>query len=101
MINIKDFDSNLLKTDKKSYKNINIYYVGYITIKKIDDYKNINNVNSLHLIIDKVDRFIEKNGIKYLVFNSADKNKEVLKKYTEFWDGIKNEIKAINGGKIN
>ena len=60
MINIKDFDSNLLKTDKKSYKNINIYYVGYITIKKIDDYKNTNNVNSLHLIIDKVDRFIEK-----------------------------------------
>ena len=60
MINIKDFDSNLLKTDKRSYKNNNIYYVGYITIKKIDDYKNINNVNSLHLIIDKVDRFIEK-----------------------------------------
>ena len=42
---------------------------------------------------------MKKNGIKYLVFNSADKNKEVLKKYTEFWDGIKNEIKAINGGK--
>ena len=44
---------------------------------------------------------MKKNGIKYLVFNSADKNKEVLKKYTEFWDGIKNEIKAINGGKKN
>ena len=36
MINIKDFDSSLLKIDKKSYKNIAIYNIGYITIKKID-----------------------------------------------------------------
>ena len=35
MINIKDFDSNLLKIDKKSYQNIGIYYIGYITIKKL------------------------------------------------------------------
>ena len=41
MINIKDFDSNLLKIDKKSYKNIDIDYIGYITVKKIDDYENI------------------------------------------------------------
>ena len=33
MINIKNFDPNLLETDKKSYKNIDIYYIGYITIK--------------------------------------------------------------------
>ena len=38
MINIKKFDSNLLKIDKKSYKDIGIYNIGYITIKKIDDY---------------------------------------------------------------
>ena len=37
IINLKDFDPNLLKIDKKSYKNIDIYYIGYITIKKIDD----------------------------------------------------------------
>ena len=55
MINIKDFDSCLLKIDKKSYKNIDIYYIGYITIKKIDDYENIYSVNRLYLIIDKVD----------------------------------------------
>ena len=35
MINIKNFDSNLLKIEKKSYKNIDIYYIGYITIKKL------------------------------------------------------------------
>ena len=55
MINIEDFDSCLLKIDKKSYKNIDIYYIGYITIKKIDDYDNIYSVNPLYLIIDKVD----------------------------------------------
>ena len=41
MINIKTFDSNLLKIDKKSYKDIGIYNIGYITTKKIDDYENI------------------------------------------------------------
>ena len=44
MINIEDFDSNLLKIDKKSYKNINIYYIGYITIKDFD-YVKINSVS--------------------------------------------------------
>ena len=34
IIDLKDFDAKLLKTDKKSYKNIDIYYIGYITIKK-------------------------------------------------------------------
>ena len=43
MINIKDFDSNLLKIDKKSYKNIDIYYIGYITMKN-SDYVKINIV---------------------------------------------------------
>ena len=51
MINIRVFDSNLLKIDKKSYKNIDIYYIGYITIIKIDDYENIYSVNPLYLII--------------------------------------------------
>ena len=49
MINIKDFDPNLLKIDKKSSKNIDIYYIGYITIKKIDDHENIYSVNPLYL----------------------------------------------------
>ena len=37
----KTFDAGLLKTDKKSYKNIDIYYIGYITIKKMDDHERI------------------------------------------------------------
>ena len=35
MINIEDFDSNLLKIDKKLYKNIDVYYIGYIAIKSV------------------------------------------------------------------
>ena len=41
MINIKKLDSNLLKIDKKSYKDIGICNIGYITVKKIDDYEII------------------------------------------------------------
>ena len=52
MINITKFDSNLLKIDKKSYKDIGIYNIVYITIKKIDDYKNIYSINPLCLITD-------------------------------------------------
>ena len=37
MINLENFESNLLKIDKKHYKDIDFYYIGYITIKKIDD----------------------------------------------------------------
>ena len=100
MINNEEFDSNLLKIGKKTYKNIDIQYIGYITIKKIDDYENICSVNPLYLIINEVDGYIEeKNRSKYLVFDSTDENKEVLKKYTELWDRIKNEAEAIIGGK--
>ena len=41
----------------------------------------------------------ENNRNKYLNFESTCKNKEVLKKYTELWDGIKNKIETIKGGK--
>ena len=40
----------------------------------------------------------EKNGNKYLIFDSTDKNKELLKKYSDVWSGIKNKIKALNFG---
>ena len=59
MINIKNFDSNLLKIDKKLYKNIAIYYFGYITIEKIDDYENIYSVNPLYLIVNTANGHIE------------------------------------------
>ena len=66
MINIKNFHSNLLKIDKKPYKGDDIYYIGYITIKKIDDYENIHSINLLYLIIHyATGYFKEKYGEKY------------------------------------
>ena len=99
MINIKNVDWNLLKIDKKSYKNIDINYIGYITIKIISDYERINSVNPLCLIIDEVDGYIEENNEnKCLIFASTDKTQKVLKKCTEIRGGTKNLIKKINGG---
>ena len=97
MIDIKNFDPILLKIDRKSYKNIGIYNIGYITIKKIDDYENIYSVNPLYLTITHASGYIEEKGVnKYLVFDSTDENKELLKKYNDVFNGIRNKIKKIS-----
>ena len=49
IIDLENFDSSLLKLDKKSYKDIGIYNIGYITLKKIGDCKNIYSMNPLYL----------------------------------------------------
>ena len=70
IINVKNFDPNLLKIDKKSYKNIDIYYIGYITMKD-SDYVWINSVKPLYLIIGEVDGYIEEGiGNKYLILDT-------------------------------
>ena len=98
LISIKDFDSSLLKLDKKLFKNIAIYYIGYITKK--DEYK-INSMNPPYLVFDEIDAFIEeKEGNKYLNISLTDSNSEVLKKYAEVWSGIKDQIKKVNNGKL-
>ena len=64
---------------------------------KDSDYVKINSASPLYLIIDKADGYIEeKNGNKYLILTSTDKNKEVLAKYTELWGEIKNLIEKGN-----
>ena len=92
IINLKDFDPSLLKLDKKeSLLNIDIYYIGYNT-KKFE--YNINSVNPLYLLIRELDEFIEEiEGSKYLNIALTDSNEDVLMKYTEVWEGIKDQIK--------
>ena len=86
----------MLKIDKKLYKDIGIYNIGYITVKKIDDYENDYRVNPLYLIVAYASGYIEGKGVnKYLVFDSADENRELLKKYNDVFNGIKNKIKKI------
>ena len=77
-IDLKDFDAKLLKIDKKDYKDIDNYYVNYVTVKKIANCNNINSVNPLYLMIDEMIGYFEgKNGNKYLVLDDVDENKEV------------------------
>ena len=88
------FWPRLSKVDRKSYKDISIYNIGYITIKKIDDYENIYSVNPLYLIVSHAGGYIEDEGVnEYLIFDSTDKNKELLK--NAVWDGIRNKIKEL------
>ena len=92
----------MLKIDKKSYKNIGICNIGYITIKKIGDCEISYSVNPLYLNIDHASGYIEEKGVnKYLVFDSTDENKELLKKYNDVFNGIRDKIKEINSDECD
>ena len=102
MINIKNFELKLLKIGKKSYKDIGIYNIGFITVKKIDACENIYSINALYLLINHAIRYIEEKGVnEYLIFDSTDENKELLKKYNDVWNGIRDKIKEISSGECD
>ena len=93
MIDIRNFHSDLLKIDKKPYKDVDIYHIGYITIKKFSDCENIHSVNALYLIIHSATgHFKEKYGEKYLIIDSTEK-------YQKVFSEIKSEIERLNNGK--
>ena len=88
-IDLKDVDARLLKIDKKDYSEIDIFNIGYLTIKKIGDYNNINSEKPLYLMINEMIGYFEcnfiefrsveeKNENEYLVLDEIDENKEVL-----------------------
>ena len=92
IINIKNFDPNNIKIDKKSCKNIFIYYIGYLT--KDSKYVKINNVNPLYLIFIKVDGYFEEtNGNTYLTIVPTNESKEKRKKYEELWSKLRDLIR--------
>ena len=59
MINLKDFESNLLKIDKGHYKGITVYYTLYVTIKKVDDCESIYSANPFYLLVNHASGYIE------------------------------------------
>ena len=63
MIDLKFFDPNKIKIEQKSYKNILIYYIGYVTVKNLS-YIKINSINPLYFIIDKINGYIEESNRK-------------------------------------
>ena len=101
IINIDNFDARLLKIDKKSYKDINIYNIGYVTKKKIYDWI-LTAFNPLYLGITCANVYIEDKGInKYLIFNSTDENKELLKNYNDVFNGIRDKIREIHNNECD
>ena len=92
---MKNFDPNNIKIDEKSYKDILIYYIGYLTIKYLK-YVKINSVNPLYLIFNKVNDYYEEiNTSKYLALISTNESKEKIKKYEELWSKIRNLVSLI------
>ena len=97
IIDLKTFDSNNLKLDKKTYKDLDIFNIGYITIKKIGCGYDVNSVNPLYLRINNASGYIKEiNKDKYLIFDDTDENKELLKMYDDVFSGIMSKIKQID-----
>ena len=106
-INLEDFDAKLFKFGKKKYKEIDIYYIGYVTVKTITNCNNVNSAKPLYLMINEmIGHFEEKNGNKYLVLHNVNENKEVSKNMKKFGKVLKKKLKRLmvakklNMGKI-
>ena len=92
LINIKKFTINNLKPDKKGVLGNDVYYIGYVTKKP---HWHINSVNPLYLMINRINGHLEEvDGDKCLIISS--KNGDIMQKYQEVFDGIKEIIKKIN-----
>ena len=91
MINIKNFVPNSIK----SYKNIVIYYIGYVTIKD-SKYVKTNSINLLYLIFIKVNGYFEEiNRDKYLTLVPSNESKEKIKKCEKLWTKSRNLIRSL------
>ena len=96
IIHVEDFDPKLLKINRRESRvGVDIYYIGYITIKPEYD---INSVNPLYLVIrylighlDKIDGSDD----RYLVIDNVDSNKKVLDVFDKLWKEIKDEINDL------
>ena len=94
IINIKNFDPNNIKIDEKSYKDILIYYSGYV-IKDLK-YVKINSVNPIYLIFGKVYGYFEEiSRNKSLTLVSTNESTEMIKRYEELWSKIRDLIRSI------
>ena len=93
---LKFFDQSNIKIDEKSYKDILLYYIGYM-MKKDFKYLKINSVNPLYLIFNKVNGYFEEiNGSKYLMLVPTKESKKIIKKeYEELWSKIRDLIRSI------
>ena len=95
MTNINDFDPSLLNIDEVLFESneLIMYDIKYI--------QSLNSLNSLYLVFNNLDAYIEKSGEnRHLIFGSTEKNKFMLRIYTELWDEIKEQIELITDDKL-
>ena len=94
IIDLKTFDSKNLKLDKKKYKDLDIYNL-------YNDFHDVNIVNPLYLRIDNASGYIDEiNKDQYLVFDFRDKNKELLKRYDDIFNGVIDKIKKLDNDSL-
>ena len=97
IIDLKTFDSKNLKLDKKTNKDLDIYNIGCVTIKKTGDCYDVNSVNFLYLRIGNASRYIEETDEdKYLVFDVRDENKKWLKRYDNVFNGLIDKTRKVD-----
>ena len=100
LINALNFEPNNLKLDKKTWKDIDIYYIGYVDKNKPEGWR-VKSVNPLHLIISKVSCSVRKeNGIKYSKIETSH-SETALNKWNQVFDFIKYHIKKNNNEEVN
>ena len=100
MIQLNNFDSQLLKIDKRENRENNIYYISYKINKPEHD---INSINNLYFVVDHLYGTIEKiNGSKdrYLVINKDSLMNEKNVIFFYLWDSIINKSKYLRGDDV-
>ena len=96
LINVLNFKSENLKLYKKTWKDIDIYYIGYVEKNKPSDWK-VNSMNPLYLMVNNVDGTItEKNGFKFVQISSKSDFA-----FERVFSAIKENIGKISKEKVN
>ena len=94
ILDIEMFDSSMLKLDKKTYQNLDIYNIGYATIKKIGYGHDIKSVNLLYLRIHNANGYTEEiNEDKHLICDITYETKKLLERFDDVFNGIMDKIK--------
>ena len=93
IIKIESFNRNNIKIDETSYKDILIYYIGYVALK---EYVKIYGVNPLYLIFRNVNEYFEAiDKIKCITLVATNESKEKIRNHEELWSKIKYLIRSI------
>ena len=96
IIQLNNFDSQLLKINKRENReNNNIYYISYKINKPEHD---INSINNLYFVFDHL--YGNDSKDRYLVINKDSFMNEKNISFFYLWDSIINKIKYLRGDDV-